>query len=252
MHTTMVLERVKTMKIQAGVQVSRPGELRRHLQLWKHFGRLYYVVIVLVRNVVNMDKDPATLLLIGNGFQATANAIINYRKAKIAVREGVTRLIFGVKEINLREEQVPYWTTLGKQESYTPRPSMNGIGAWPPYYVKRDFANYHLLGEWEIARDAELNLFTKVLVFRRMVELLGVIPINLKGNMWDSEDLIENMIDWNKPPKRGDGACHAKIRLIELNGEEFNKTFQSIPTTRKFFRKENPSEIIDLGHFHDS
>ncbi|GKD42543.1 hypothetical protein Tco_1267188, partial [Tanacetum coccineum] len=41
----------KTLKIQAGVQVSRPGELRRHLQLWKCFGRLYYVVIVLVRNI---------------------------------------------------------------------------------------------------------------------------------------------------------------------------------------------------------
>ncbi|GJW09314.1 retrovirus-related pol polyprotein from transposon TNT 1-94 [Tanacetum coccineum] len=30
-----VIEQVKTMKIQAGVQVSRQGELRRHLQLWK-------------------------------------------------------------------------------------------------------------------------------------------------------------------------------------------------------------------------
>ncbi|GKA68647.1 retrovirus-related pol polyprotein from transposon TNT 1-94 [Tanacetum coccineum] len=52
MHTTMVPEQVKTMKIQAGVQVSKPGELRRHLQLWKRFGRHYFIVIVLVRNIV--------------------------------------------------------------------------------------------------------------------------------------------------------------------------------------------------------
>ncbi|GJW63496.1 retrovirus-related pol polyprotein from transposon TNT 1-94 [Tanacetum coccineum] len=52
MHTTMVPEQVKTMKIQAGVQVSRPGELKRHLQLWKRFGRHYFIVIVLVRNFV--------------------------------------------------------------------------------------------------------------------------------------------------------------------------------------------------------
>ncbi|GJZ80031.1 hypothetical protein Tco_0644868 [Tanacetum coccineum] len=32
-HITMVPEQVKTMKIQDGVQVSRPEELRRHLQL---------------------------------------------------------------------------------------------------------------------------------------------------------------------------------------------------------------------------
>ncbi|GKA65488.1 RNA-directed DNA polymerase [Tanacetum coccineum] len=51
MHTTMVPEQVKTMKIQAGVEVPRPEELRRHLQLWKYFGRLYFIVIVLVRNI---------------------------------------------------------------------------------------------------------------------------------------------------------------------------------------------------------
>ncbi|GJW45643.1 hypothetical protein Tco_0077289 [Tanacetum coccineum] len=51
MHTTMVLEQVKTMKIQAGIQVSRPRELTRQLQLWKRFGRLYLIVFVLVRNI---------------------------------------------------------------------------------------------------------------------------------------------------------------------------------------------------------
>ncbi|GKA62963.1 putative reverse transcriptase domain-containing protein [Tanacetum coccineum] len=39
------------MKIHAGVQVSRPRELRRHLQLWKCFGRLHFVVIILDRNI---------------------------------------------------------------------------------------------------------------------------------------------------------------------------------------------------------
>ncbi|GJZ35441.1 hypothetical protein Tco_0581258 [Tanacetum coccineum] len=39
------------MKIQARIQVSRPRELRRQLQLWKRFGRLYLIVFVLVRNV---------------------------------------------------------------------------------------------------------------------------------------------------------------------------------------------------------
>ncbi|GJV80249.1 DNA-directed DNA polymerase [Tanacetum coccineum] len=142
--------------------------------------------------VIDMDKDSATPLLVGRGFLATANAVIDCRKAKIAP------------------------------------------------------------DELEIARDAELNPFKDVLVFRRMVEFLEVIPIYLKGNMWELEELIENRIDWNKPPKRGDGAWHAKIRLIDPDREEFTKTFQSIPTTRKLSEKENPSEIIDLDHFHDS
>ncbi|GJX52390.1 zf-CCHC domain-containing protein [Tanacetum coccineum] len=52
------------------------------------------------------------------------------------------------------------------------------------------------------------------------------------------EDLIENPINSDKPPKDGDGAWHAKIRVIDLDGEEFTKTLQSIPTTRKLFERE--------------
>ncbi|GJY22200.1 hypothetical protein Tco_0394766 [Tanacetum coccineum] len=127
------------------------------------------------------------------------------------------------------------------------------IGKCPtPLLCKKDFMKYHLPREWEIARDAELNPFKDVLVFRKMVEFLGAIPINLKGNMWESEELIEKRIDWNKQPKKGVGAWHIKIELIDPGGEKFNRTFQSITTTRKLSEKENPSEIIDLVHFHDS
>ncbi|GJZ84768.1 hypothetical protein Tco_0650107 [Tanacetum coccineum] len=160
---------------------------------------------------------PRNPLLVGRGFLATANAVIDCRKAKIAVGEGITRSVFGVKEIDPGEEDAPYWTT-----------------------------------EWELTRDAEINPFKDVLVFRRMVEFLGALPINLKGNMWESEDLKENPIKWDKPPKNRDGAWHAKIRLIDPDGEEFTKTFQSIPTSRKISEKENPREIIDLDHFHDT
>ncbi|GKD60163.1 MAK10-like protein [Tanacetum coccineum] len=120
--------------------------------------------------VLDMKKDPETPLLVGRGFLATANAVIDCRMAKY-------------------------------RESYKPWPSSEGIGAKPPYYTWKDFLDCHLPEEWEISRDAELNPFKDTLVFRRMVEFLGAIPINLKCNMWESEDLVENKIDWNKPPK---------------------------------------------------
>ncbi|GKA60938.1 MAK10-like protein [Tanacetum coccineum] len=156
--------------------------------------------------VIDMEKDPATLLLVGRGFLATASAVIDCKKAKIAVGEGATRLIFRVKEIDLGDEEVPYWTTLEKRESYTPRPSTYEIGTRPPYYAKKDFIDYHLPREWQIVRDFKLNPFKDVLVFRKMVEFLGAIPINLKRNMWELEELIEERIDWNRPPKERDGA----------------------------------------------
>ncbi|GJX92411.1 retrotransposon protein, putative, ty3-gypsy subclass [Tanacetum coccineum] len=96
--------------------------------------------------VLDMKKDPETPLLVGRGFIATANAVIDCRMAKIAVGKGITRSVFSVKGIDLGEKEAPYWTTLGKREYYK-----------PPYYARKDFLDCHLPGEWEISRDAELN-----------------------------------------------------------------------------------------------
>ncbi|GJU36957.1 hypothetical protein Tco_1185311 [Tanacetum coccineum] len=175
-----------------------------------------YGVLSFIPMVFDMKKDPETPLLVGRGFLATASAVIDCRKAKIAVGEGINRSVFRVKEIDLGEE-VPYWTTLGRRESY---------------------------GEDLVWMD--------ILVFRKMVEFLGTIPINLKRNMWESKELVENPINWDRPPKEGDGAWHIRIELIDPDGVKFKKTFQSIPVSRKLSPKENPSEIIDLDHFHDS
>ncbi|GJV39060.1 MAK10-like protein [Tanacetum coccineum] len=149
-----------------------------------HIGRLKLLTDFYV---IDMKNEPETPLLVGRGFLATPNAVIDCRKAKIT----------------------------------------------------------------EIAKDSEINLFKEVLVFRRMVEFLGAIPINLNRNMWESKDLIKSPINWDKPPKNGD-EVHAKIRLIDPDGEEFTKTLQSVPTSRKLSEKEDQMEIIDLDHFYDT
>ncbi|GKA76127.1 MAK10-like protein [Tanacetum coccineum] len=117
-------------------------------------------------HVVDMEREPTCPLLVGRGFLATSNVVIDCKKAKIAVGEGLTRSIF---------------------------------------------------------RDAEVNPFKDVLVFRKMVEFLGAMPINLKGNMWESKYLIKNPINWNRPPKEGDGVWHIRIELIDPDGEKFDR-----------------------------
>nr|GEV00855.1 hypothetical protein [Tanacetum cinerariifolium] len=79
--------------------------------------------------VIDMEKDPATPLLVGKGFLATASVVIDYRKTEIAIGEGVTRSIFRVKEIDLGDEDVPHWTILGKRESYKLRPNTDVFNA---------------------------------------------------------------------------------------------------------------------------
>nr|GEV23674.1 hypothetical protein [Tanacetum cinerariifolium] len=64
--------------------------------------------------IIDMKKDPKTPLLVGKEFLATANAVIDCRKAKIVVGEGITRSVFKVKRVDLGEEEAPYWTTIGK------------------------------------------------------------------------------------------------------------------------------------------
>nr|GEX19242.1 hypothetical protein [Tanacetum cinerariifolium] len=91
--------------------------------------------------------------------------------------------------------------------------------------TRKDFLDCHLPEEWEIARDDKINPFKDVLIFRRMVKFLGAIPINLKSNMWESEDLIKNPINRDKPPKNKDGTWHAKIRVIDPDGGEFTEPY---------------------------
>nr|GEU36602.1 reverse transcriptase domain-containing protein [Tanacetum cinerariifolium] len=87
--------------------------------------------------VIDIEKDPTYHLLVGRGFLATVSAVIDCKKSKIAIGEGITR---------------------------------------------------------------------DVLMFRKMMEFLGAIPINFKENIWESKDMIEKEMDWNKPPKERDCA----------------------------------------------
>nr|GEU96414.1 integrase, catalytic region, zinc finger, CCHC-type, peptidase aspartic, catalytic [Tanacetum cinerariifolium] len=144
--------------------------------------------------------------------------VIDMKMAKIAIEEGITRSVFEVKEVDLGEEEAPYWTTLEKRKSYKPRPHLDGVGARTLYYARKDFLDYHLPEEWEIARDAELYPFKDTL---------------------ELESLIENPINWDKLPKNRDGAWNAKIRLIDPDEEEL-----SISTTRKLSGRESPREMV--------
>nr|GEX42379.1 hypothetical protein [Tanacetum cinerariifolium] len=67
MHTTMVSEQVKTMKIQAGTQVSRSEELRRHLQLWKRFESALFMLYLYLLGTLDFVRDAKGDEFIGRG-----------------------------------------------------------------------------------------------------------------------------------------------------------------------------------------
>ncbi|GJS32330.1 hypothetical protein Tco_0530712 [Tanacetum coccineum] len=76
MRTLMVHVQVNTLKIQVGVQVSRPGELRRHLQLWKRFGRFICIVYVPDRNIELGEEEKRMRL---HSFLAVDHFYLNFK-----------------------------------------------------------------------------------------------------------------------------------------------------------------------------
>nr|GEV52688.1 hypothetical protein [Tanacetum cinerariifolium] len=100
----------------------------------------------------------------------------------------------------------------------------------------------------DLKKDPE----TPLLVGRGFLATTNAVIDCRMAKIAESKDLIKIPIDWDKPLKDGDGAWHAKIRLIDPDGEEFTKTLQSILTTRKLSERESPREIIDLDHFYDT
>nr|GEU37672.1 hypothetical protein [Tanacetum cinerariifolium] len=105
------------------------------------------------------------------------------------------------------------------------------------------FANFYVV-------DMEREPTCPLLVGRGFLATANAVIDCKKAKI--TEDLIENPINWNKPPKEGDGAWHIMIELIDTDGEKFDRAFQSIPTNRRLSLKEKPSDILNLDHFHDS
>ncbi|GKA37361.1 MAK10-like protein [Tanacetum coccineum] len=131
----------------------------------------------------------------------------------------------------------------------------DGTKSYPIRNVDVHIGKLKLLEDFYVI-DTEKDHACPLLVGRGFLATTSVVidckKAKIAGNMWESEELIEKKNDWNKPPKEGNGAWHIKIELIDPEGERFDRTFQSIPKTRKLYEKDNPSDILDLEHFNDS
>ncbi|GJZ05132.1 hypothetical protein Tco_0538407 [Tanacetum coccineum] len=83
------------------------------------------------------------------------------------------------------------------------------------------------------------------------IRFLGIIKSRSHSSSKGGGFKLEGSVSY-QPPKEGDGAWHIRIELIDLDEEKFDRAFQSIPKTRKLSTKANPSDILNLDHFHDS
>nr|GEX01372.1 hypothetical protein [Tanacetum cinerariifolium] len=85
-HAPILLEETNHVPGLADGTKSYPIGIVRDVEV--HIVRLKLLIEFYV---IDMKKDPETPLLVGRGFLATANAVIDCRKAKIAIGEKITR-----------------------------------------------------------------------------------------------------------------------------------------------------------------
>ncbi|GJS19372.1 retrovirus-related pol polyprotein from transposon TNT 1-94 [Tanacetum coccineum] len=134
-------------------------------------------------HVVDMEREPTCPLLIGRGFLAITNAVIDCKKAKIVVGEGLTRSIFRVRELDFGEDNVPYWTTIGKRESYKPRTSEYGIaldeGFSSKNYVRKFLRALHPKWRAKVTAIKELKYLSS-LALDELIENLKVHEVVIK------------------------------------------------------------------------
>ncbi|GKD57683.1 hypothetical protein Tco_1291070, partial [Tanacetum coccineum] len=96
-----------------------------------------------------------------------------------------------------------------------------------------------------LAMEAYFNSFKKIIVYKKLVDFLGSLPIQLKNIEWTSEGYIT----YRKI--EGDEVWHAKFEVTRLSGHKFTRGFKTKETKRKLSGKFNLDDILMFEPFFD-
>ncbi|GJW87133.1 hypothetical protein Tco_0162473 [Tanacetum coccineum] len=92
--------------------------------------------------------------------------------------------------------------------------------------------------ERALAMEAYFNPFKNVIVFKKLVDFLGSLPVQLKNLDWGNEGYgTYKKVD-------GDGDWHARFEVVTPSGRNFNRAFKTKTTTKKLSRKFKTEDIL--------
>nr|GEX56286.1 hypothetical protein [Tanacetum cinerariifolium] len=88
------------------------------------------------------------------------------------------------------------------------------------------------------AMEAYFILFKNVIMFKKLVDLLGSLPVQLKNLDWGNEGYGSyKKVD-------GDGDWHARFEIVTHSGRKFNRAFKTKTTTRKLSGKFKTEDVL--------
>ncbi|GKA46363.1 retrovirus-related pol polyprotein from transposon TNT 1-94, partial [Tanacetum coccineum] len=92
--------------------------------------------------------------------------------------------------------------------------------------------------ERALAMEAYFNPFKNVIMFKKLVDFLGLLPVQLKNLDWGNEGYgTYKKVD-------GDGDWHARFEIVTPSGRKFNRAFKTKTTTRKLSRKFKTKDVL--------
>ncbi|GJS55931.1 putative ribonuclease H-like domain-containing protein [Tanacetum coccineum] len=173
-----------------------------------------YLMDFLILDIL-IDKELSFLL--GRPFLRTCEAIIDLGTSSLTIDDGVMR------------------HTLGRDEDGNPK-----YGPLAPSYL-----NIEDDMERALAIEAHFNPFKNILVFKKMIDFLGSLPVQLKNRDWGSEGYSEyKKID-------GDNAWHVKFEVTTPGGMKYTRKFKTKDIERKLSGKFTSEDILKFDHFLD-
>ncbi|GKB83112.1 hypothetical protein Tco_0950007 [Tanacetum coccineum] len=99
--------------------------------------------------------------------------------------------------------------------------------------------------ERALAMEAYFNPFNNIIVFKKLIDFIGSLSVQLKNTDWGNEGYgMYKKIE-------GDGAWHTKFELITPSGRKFTRGFKTKETKRKLSGKFIAEDILNFDHFLD-
>ncbi|GKE44074.1 putative ribonuclease H-like domain-containing protein [Tanacetum coccineum] len=187
--------------------------------------------------VLDIPVDKELPLLLGRPFLRTCGAVIDIGRGTISTNDGVIRHTYFPKprakaylenfEIDEEDDWISCFN-VGRDE--------DGNTKYGP--MAPSFLDIEDEMERALAMEAYFNPFKNIIVFKKLIDFLGSLPVQLKNTDWGNEGYgMYKKIE-------GDGAWHAKFDVITPSGRKFNRGFKTKETKRKLFGKFTTEDIL--------
>ncbi|GJY93330.1 hypothetical protein Tco_0509112 [Tanacetum coccineum] len=97
-----------------------------------------------------------------------------------------------------------------------------------------------------LAMEAYFNPFKNVIVFKKLVDFLGSLQVQLKNLDWGNEGYgTYKKVD-------GYGECHARFEIVTPSGRKFNRAFKTKTTTRMLSGKFKIEDVLSTKEATDT